>query len=118
MSPSRQLAEIEGRAAAEAGSAHHAHAYERTSPEAVCFVHGWLVARVEADIGHKILPDGAPIFEGFDRPSVSDFARVAEAAGWKLDISPVTEGSGEIWWRHGGTFELRRQQDLMDQLLS
>lgn len=54
----RQLAEIEGRAAAEAGSPHTAHAH--AGWEAVSFVHGWLVAKVEAELGDKILPEGAP----------------------------------------------------------
>jgi hypothetical protein len=55
-----QLAEIEGRAAAEAGSAHNAHTLQGW--EAVAFVHGWLVAKVEAEVGEKILPEGAPEF--------------------------------------------------------
>lgn len=60
MSRARQLAEIEGRAAAQAGSPHSSHA--RQGWEAVSFVHGWLVAKVEAEVGEKLLPDGAPEF--------------------------------------------------------
>lgn len=60
MTRARQLAEIEGRAAAEAGSPHTSHA--RQGWEAVSFVHGWLVAKVESEVGEKLLPEGAPEF--------------------------------------------------------
>jgi hypothetical protein len=43
-------------------------------------------------------------------------ANLAEKNGWELDTSPATEQSNDIWWRHGGTFALKRERDLFDDL--
>jgi len=41
----------------------------------------------------------------------------ARDAGWELDTSPATENDAkETWWRHGGTFKLKRERDLFDEL--
>jgi hypothetical protein len=45
-----------------------------------------------------------------------NFERAAAAAGWELDTSPATENSNDVWYRHGGTFQLKREEELRDEL--
>lgn len=34
--------------------------------------------------------------------------------GWRLDTSPETETSKDRWYRHGSTYELKREEDVFD----
>ena len=40
----------------------------------------------------------------------------AEALGWELDTSPSTEQRDGLWYRHGGTFELKSEEAILELL--
>ena len=44
------------------------------------------------------------------------FERKANALGWHLDISPETELARVTYWRHGSTFALKEENDLIDYI--
>jgi hypothetical protein len=58
MTKSRQIAQLEGIAAAKAGQPHTAHNYHRPEqlPEAISWAHAWLITRVQIETGLIILP--------------------------------------------------------------
>lgn len=56
-------------------------------------------------------------YHPFTEHELEKLAEFSRRNGWELDHSPSTENDAkDIWWRHGGTYALKRERDLFDEL--